>query len=197
MWPLCDRGLASAAVAELRRTTGWPARVFRWAVTGLTVAIVTLIFLDWLDLRQQLHRYAGQDTFGSYSHYVIVHTNSSLQTHLFLAGAVALGVVQIAIVWAWQARLAAHWWVPPVVEVVLCVSLGFAASYAAGHYAVDCIGGGSTCGVLVHSLHHAWLAVWAVAGLLIGLLWTFSRRTPGTMEVVDQHSKTLVGESLA
>jgi hypothetical protein len=184
-------------MVDLQLATTWQMRVFRWGLTLLTVAVVSVIVHDWWDLRLQLHRYARQDTLGSYSNFVIVHTNSSLQTHLFLAAVVALGVLQIAIVWAWQARLAVHWWIPLVAEVLLCTSLGFAAAFAARHYAVDCTGGEGTCGVVVHTLHYAWLAVWAGAGVLIGVLWTLCQRTARATEIPDQHSTAFVRGSLA
>jgi hypothetical protein len=173
-------------------------KAFRWGLTVITVAVVTGVVLDWLHLRQQLHTYAferRQEFNGGYSNYVIVHTNSSLQTHLFLAALVALGIIQIAIVWTLQARLAARLWVPPVVELVLCVSFGFAALYAAGHYLVVQIAGESY--VIVHSLHYTWLALWAGAGLLIGFLWTLSGRPPPATELPDQLPRTLVPNTSA
>jgi len=169
-------------MAESRWKANWQQRAFRWSLTALTTLVVVRVVWDWFDERQRLRQAYGRDPV-PFGNYIIVHTNSSLRTHLCLALVVGFGLLQIVAVWVWQDRLAhrlAHrWWVPPIFELVLCVAFGVAAVQTAGHYAVNCAGGAYSgfCSVSTpYVLHNGWLAVWAAIGLVIGLAWTLTTR---------------------
>ena len=155
----------------------WRERAFCWGLSALTVLAVGRVVWDWFDRRQLLRQEYVKDP-GPFGNYVIVHTNSSLLTHLCLAAVVGIGVLQIALVWAWQSRLARRWWRPPVIELFVFVAFGLVAAQTAGHYAFGCWGSsysGNHCNVAAPDvLHNGWLAVWAVTGMVVGLLWTLS-----------------------
>lgn len=169
-------------MADSPKALTWRARAFRWGLSILTILAVGRVVWDWFDERQRLRQDALHYP-GAFGNYIIVHTNSSLRTHLCLALVVAFGLLQIVVVWAWQDRLARRRWVPPVFELLLCVAFGIAAAQTAGHYAVNCAGGiySDYCSVSnPYVLHNGWLAVWAAIGLVIGLTWTLTARPPSS-----------------
>jgi hypothetical protein len=84
-------------------------RDFRWALSALTVLVVARILQDWFHERQHLRELALSRHTSSFTSYVIIHTNSSLRTHLCLAAVIVLGALQIALIWIWQSRLARRW----------------------------------------------------------------------------------------
>jgi hypothetical protein len=161
--------------------SGGPARAFRWALSVLTVLVVARILQDWFHERQHLRQLALNRQTGALTSYAIAHTNSSLLTHLCLVAVIALGILQIALIWIWQSRLARRWWVPPLIEVVLCSAFAVVAAQVLRHYASFCTGGtysGYHCVVTgPNVLSGGWIEIWAVVGLGIGFLWTFTEST--------------------
>jgi len=159
--------------------------VFRWSLTSLTVLAVARVLVDWFEQRQRLRRDALRNP-GAFGNYIIVHTNSSLRTHLCLAAVIAIGLLQLALAWTRQSRLARRWWTPPAVELVIFVVFGIVAAQTAGHYAVRCAGSNYSGSCVVsdpYVLHNGWLGVWAVIGIAIGLLWTLAARSTPTKEI--------------
>lgn len=167
-------------VAEARQGRTWPASWFRWALSVVTVIVVARILEDWFGRRQYLRQRAlsGHTRFSrSFTSYVIIHTNSSLLTHICLAAVIALGALQIALVWVWHGRLARRWWLPPLIEVALCAAFAVVAAQALEHYWASCSGGSDSpyhCTVgLPNIVRKGWIEIWIAAGLGIGFLWSF------------------------
>lgn len=146
----------------------------------MTLLVSARILQDWFHAREALRQQAAKSPVPSFVSYVIVHTNSSLFTHLCLVAIIALGALQILLVWRWR-RLARRWWLPPMVELVLCVLFSIAAAQVLGHYVEGCTGssvpGMDHCVVQLPLIFHdGWVALFAIAGIAIGLLWTWTAR---------------------
>jgi hypothetical protein len=111
--------------------------------------------------------------------YVILHTNSSLRTHLSLVAVVALGALQILLVW--RLRQPRRWWVPPSIELALSVPFSIVVAQSLGRYLEACEGEvpNTRCVVQLPLIFHdGWVAMFAVVGIGIGLFWTWTARIP-------------------
>lgn len=156
--------------------------MFRWGFSVVTIVVVARILLDWFHVRQHWRSVVAVEPnsfLRSFDSYVIANTNSSLRTHLSLGAVVLLGILQILLVWVSHLERR-RWWLPIIVEVGICTCFAVAADQVLGGYPLGCHSGGPstfTCIVLrPYILGDGWLAVAALIGVLIGLLWSWAGR---------------------
>jgi hypothetical protein len=180
--------------------------VFRWTVSVVTVLVVARVLQDWFHVRELLRQQAAKAALPSFVSYVIVHTNSSLRTHICRVAVVALGAPQIFLVW--RLRQPRRWWQPPAIELaielILSVLFSIAAAQVLGHYLSGCEGGDSNgdsnyrCVVqLPLILHDGWVALFAVVGIGIGLLWFWTARISSETTAHDSRTPSEVNSTAA
>jgi hypothetical protein len=140
----------------------------------------------------------GPNFMRSFDSYVIVHTNSSLRTHLCLAAVVVLGALQVLLVW--RLRRTRRWWVPLAIELILSVVFSIAAAQVLGHYLEACEGGPPNTHCVVQLpliFHDGWVELFAVVGIGIGLLWSWTARISSDTTDPDSRSPSEVNSTAA
>jgi hypothetical protein len=184
----------------VRKNRATAQLLFRWSVSVVTVLVVARVLQDWFHVREQWRGIVakGPNFMRPFDSYVIVHTNSSLRTHLCLAAVIALGALQISLVW--RLRPPRRWWVPPAIELMLSVLFSIAAAQVLGHYLEGCEGGAPDFHCVVQLpliFHDGWAALFAVVGMGIGLLWSWTARISSDTAEPDPRSPSEVNSTTA
>jgi hypothetical protein len=136
--------------------------VFRVALTCLSLVVTLGVIGLWQGLNQA-------DRFSTLEPRV---------SAVWIVGLVGLCVIQVAMLW-W-ARIDLSWWEPLLIEVGLCMAFGVVAHQVGGTHMTSCYSeppGPQTCTTIQPGIiHGSWLGLFAVVGLVLGVVWSVSSR---------------------
>ena len=152
---------------------------FRFAVTCLSASATLAVIVEWLDTHPfQNNSFRGQPTIIRYA----LQESSSPRILICLALIVLLCAVQITLIW--RSRLTRYWLAPIVTEFGLASAFAIAVHQIFGSSLIFCGSDSASCRTMWPRLLQGsdW-EVFAIIGVALGLLWSFSGRRGQSLSV--------------